>query len=142
VSLADLDGARLALAINLELSHGRHGASARVELLERAGRHVARIGLSGWVEEVAIGRFETAVSDLAARDVDGLILDCSRLRHVNAGSASRLTRAVAPFAARREGLVLQGLSKRLRERLEKSHAAPALESAALAPAVVGREWTS
>ena len=146
VSLMDLGGARITLAINLELSYGRHGAAARVELLERAGRHLARIGLSGWVEDVAAGRFEKAVSDLVARDVDGLILDCSRLRHVDPRSVWRLTRAVAPFAGRREGLAVFGLSARLRERLRWSDAGrtPTRAVATLAPAQAAgeREWAS
>ncbi len=142
MSLADLDGARLALAINLELSHGRHGASARVEVLEHAGRHVARVGLSGWVEEVAMGRFEHAVSDLEARDVDGLILDCSRLRHVDARSVLRLTRAVAPFAGRREGLAVLGLSARLRERLRWVEPAQPRADQEPVRAGDGHEWAS
>ena len=146
MALADLGGARITLAINLELSHGRHGAAARVELFERAGKQVARVGLRGWVDDVAAGRFDRAVSDLAARHVDGLILDCSRLRHVDPRSVPRLTRAVAPFTARPLGLAVLGLSPRLRERLHWAHggdddrAVPA--SPDPAPAAVEREWAS
>ena len=144
MALADLGGARITLAINLELSHGRHGAAARVELFERAGKQVARVGLRGWVDDVAAGRFDRAVSDLVARQVDGLILDCSRLRHVDPRSVPRLTRAVAPFMGRPLGLAVLGLSPRLRERLRWTHggdrAVPAIPDPALA--AVEREWAS
>lgn len=146
MSLVEFDGARLALAINLELSHGRHGAAARVELLERAGRRVARVDLSGWVEEVAMGRFERAVQDLAGRGVEGLILDCSRLRHVDHRCMPRLTFAMAPFALRREGLAVLGLSPGLRERYLRSENAAcadrAVSSPVAVPAAGEREWPS
>src|SRR5947207_1373975 len=72
VSLMDLGGARITLAINLELSYGRHGAAARVELLERAGRHLARIGLSGRHEPVLLA--ETLAF---LRNGPGLYLDAT-----------------------------------------------------------------
>ena len=146
MSLVEFGRARLALAINLELSHGRHGAAARVELLERAGRRVARVDLSGWVEDVAMGRFERTVQDLAGRGVEGLILNCSRLRHVDHRCMRRLTAAMAPFALREEGLAVLGLSPGLRERyLSSANAARAdcvASSPVAVPAAGEREWAS
>ena len=96
------------------------------------------------MDDVAAGRFDRAVSDLVARQVDGLILDCSRLRHVDPRSVPRLTRAVAPFTARPLGLAVFGLSPRLRERLRWTpggdRAIPAIPDPA--PAAVEREWAS
>jgi len=142
VALADLGGARITLAINLELGRGRHGAAARVELFERAGRHVARIGLSGWVDDAAARRFERAVSDLGARGIEGLVLDCSRLRHVEPGCVSRLTRAVAPFTGCPQGLSVCGLSAHLRERLHWTHDPEPSGRAAMGLAAGEREWAS
>jgi hypothetical protein len=146
VSLAELDGARLALAINLELSHGRHGAAARVEVLDRGGRRVARLGLSGWVEGVAMSRLERTVSELSERAPDGLILDCSRVRDVDHHSLPRLVRALAPFAERRDGLEVLGLTQRLRERFlwtqDAARAARAASSPVAVPAAGNREWTT
>lgn len=70
-----------------------------------------------------MGRLERAVADLAGREVEGLILDCTRVRHVDTRSMPRLARAMQPFAARREGVEVLGLEPHLREWLPSTVAA-------------------
>ena len=112
--------ARLALALNLELSHGRHGASARVELQERpqapaGARRVARVTLRGWIDAVAERRLEQALDGLAARGVDQVLLDCAELRHIDYRLAPGLVSALERFEARAAGIVVCGLSRHLRD---------------------------
>ena len=68
--------ARTALAFELELDP--HGASARLELLDWdaiPARRVARVTLRGRLSAAALRRLEGALMDLAARDVDHVVLD-------------------------------------------------------------------
>jgi len=111
---------RLALALNLELGYGRHGASARVELHERpqdgpAPHRIARVALHGWIDRVAERRLEATLDDLAARGVDQVLLDCERLRHIDYRMAPALVDAVERFESRAGGVVVCGLSRHLRD---------------------------
>ena len=57
-------GTRVTLAINLELSHGPHGAAARIEMYEPAEGACAVVGLRGWIEEVAHQRLIDSIEGL------------------------------------------------------------------------------
>ena len=103
------------LALNLELSHGPHGASARIELLERYGMRIALLALRGWVDPPAAHRLELALEDLAARGVDQLLLDCSWLRHIDYREVPALLASFERFESRAGGIVVCGLSHYLRD---------------------------
>jgi hypothetical protein len=60
-------GRRRTVAVNFDLTHGRHGATARLELHERGGGRVALLALGGWIDRTAEGRLEATLDDLAAR---------------------------------------------------------------------------
>jgi anti-anti-sigma factor len=117
-------GTRAALALNLDLSHGRPGASARVELLDRAtapegppsgGARIARVTLRGFIDGVAAGRLGQALEDLALRDVDQVLLDCAQLRHIDFRHVPALVETLVRLDARSGGVVLCGLSRYLRD---------------------------
>ena len=123
--------ARLTLALNLELSYGRHGASARVELQERpharpGARRVARVTLRGWIDAAAERRLEQALEDLAARGVDQVLLDCAELRHIDYRVAPGLVGALERFEARTAGIVVCGLSRHLRDLFRLAGCEPRL----------------
>lgn len=116
----DEQAARVSLALNLELSHGRYGAAARVELYERpeaaaGARRLARVRLRGWIDRPAARRLEDALEDLAARGVDQVLLDCAELRHIDYRLAPALVDALERFEARSGGIVVCGLSRHLRD---------------------------
>lgn len=109
-----------ALALNLELSHGRHGASARVELHERpqaapGAQRLARITLRGWIDRVAVVRLERALDDMATRGVDQVLLDCAQLRHIDYRLTAELVDRLERFESRAGGVVVCGLSRHLRD---------------------------
>jgi len=117
-------GLRPALALNLDLSHGRPGASARVELHDRpalpGGRvggssRIARISLRGCIDAVAAVRLGRALEDLALRDVDQVLLDCAQLRHIDFRHVSALVDTLVRLDARSGGVVICGLSRYLRD---------------------------
>ncbi len=112
---SDLPPDRLTLALNLELCHGRHGASARVELHERDGGRIALVVLRGWIDRIAMRRLASALEDLAARGVHQLLLDCSQLRHIDYRRVPSLVEALSRFEARAGGIVVCGLSPYLRD---------------------------
>ena len=105
---------RAALAMNLELSHGARGASARLEWHERSGRRVALLGLSGWIDRAALERLETTLESLAERG-GALVLDCSRLRHIDYRLVPVLVGALARYESRAGGFAVCGLSTYLRD---------------------------
>ena len=115
--------ARVPLAINLELRRGRHGASARVELHERAGGTVALVEVRGWIERVALGRLARILEDLALADVCRLLLDCSLLRHIDVRLVAPLVESLGRFTSDHGTVVVCGLSHQLSHRLRA--AAPA-----------------
>jgi len=120
----DAHVARPALALNLELSHGEPGASARVELHDRlagdaaapvAISRLARVTLRGCIDAVAARRLEQALDDLALRGVEQVLVDCGELRHIDFRLVPALVAALDRFEARSGGVMLCGLSRYLRD---------------------------
>jgi anti-anti-sigma regulatory factor len=111
---------RTALALELELGRGRRGASARVELLdwiEGTVRRVAHVTLRGRIGGAARRRLERAFEDLAARNVDHVVLDCTSVEHLGDREAHQLIHAASRLEARAGGMEVWGLSDRLNRRL-------------------------
>jgi anti-anti-sigma factor len=104
-----------AFAMNMQLTHGRHGAAARVELHERPGGRLAALSLRGWVDLSAERRIEQTLDDLAARGATHLLVDCSLLRHVDYRLVPRFVAALSRFEARSGSVALCGLSRYLRD---------------------------
>lgn len=122
---------RHTLAMNLELSHGKHGASARVEVHERPaashGPHrIALIALRGWLDRPAARRLELTLDDLVARGVDQVLLDCAELRHLDYRVAPALVDALERFEVRAGGFVVCGLSRHLRDLFRMAGCEPRL----------------
>jgi anti-anti-sigma factor len=122
----DLDAhvARPALAFNFELSHGRPGAAARVELHDRAVGEAggsngisrrARLALRGCIDVAAARRLEHVLDDLASRGVDQVLVDCAELRHIDFRVVPALMATLDRFEAHSSGVVLCGLSRYLRD---------------------------
>jgi anti-anti-sigma regulatory factor len=118
----DAHAVRPVLALNLELSEGGRGASARVELHDRAtgsaaqaGARVARVALRGCIDGPAARRLERALDDLALRDVDRVLIDCAGLRHVDFRELPSLLAALDRFEAHSGMIALCGLSRYLRD---------------------------
>jgi anti-anti-sigma factor len=136
------------LALNLELSHGRHGAAARVELHEHATGRTALLRLRGWLDGVAVQRLERALEDLARRGADRLLIDCSELRHIDYRRVPALVDSLERFESRAGGIVVCGLSHYLRDLFRLAGCEPRLScwpSAAEfleAGLGTGREWAS
>jgi anti-anti-sigma regulatory factor len=140
---------RLTVAIDLELSHGKDGASARIEMFERTEGAAALVALSGWIEPVAGGRLIETLSGLAARGVRHLVLDCSRVRHIDFPLIAPLAHALAGFEAFFGTASVRGLSPHLRDLFRLSGSDP--DSIGLRRAVdpvtphsleAEREWAS
>jgi anti-anti-sigma factor len=110
-----LGPARASLAVNLELSHGAHGAAARLEWHERSGRRVALLKLTGWIDRPALLRLERTLENLAERGAGDLVLDCSRLRHIDYRLVPALVDALTHYEKRAGGLAVCGLSVYLRD---------------------------
>jgi anti-anti-sigma factor len=106
---------RLSMALHLELSHGRPGASARLELHERPAGRIALLSLRGWIDAVAVRRLERSIEDLAARGVSQLLLDCSQVRHIDYRLVPLLVQSLSRFEAHAGGCVVCGLSQYLRD---------------------------
>jgi anti-anti-sigma factor len=112
---AEPAGDRLALAYNIELSAGAHGAAARLELHDRPVGRLALLVLRGWIDAVALGRLERALEDIAARGVDRLVLDCGPLRHIDYRAVPALVEALSRFERRAAPIAVCGLSRYLRD---------------------------
>lgn len=113
-------GPRTALSLELALGHGRHGGSARLEVLdwtEAPAHRVARVTLRGWIGGAARRRLERAFVNLAARDLDHVVLDCRAVRHLGGRVAHRLIDAALGLETRTGGVEVCGLSSRLSRRL-------------------------
>jgi len=106
---------RRSMALNLELTHGRHGATARLELHERGTGRVALLALRGWLDDVATRRLESALDDLAARGASQLVIDCSQLRHVDYRLLPALVASLERFESHAGSFVICGLSHYLRD---------------------------
>ena len=143
-------GMRSALAINLELSHGRHGASARVELREGLDGSVGLVAVRGWIECVALRRLAQALEDLSARPVHRLLLDCSQLRHIYFRLVPALVQSLRSFEAHRSQYVVCGLSPHLRDLFRLAGCEPARHCCPSAEELLSswrdlgpsREWAS
>ena len=107
------ESTRAALAVNVELAHGAHGATARLEWHERQGHRIALLKLSGWIDREALGRLESALHDLAERGAGPLVLDCSRLRHIDYRMVPALVEALSRYESRAGGFAVCGLSNYL-----------------------------
>jgi anti-anti-sigma factor len=114
------------LALNLELSHGRHGATARVEWHPRGGENVAVLRLTGWIDRVAAQRLARALDDIADHGASQLILDCAALRHVDYRLVPALVDALARFESHAGGFVVCGLSRYLRDVIRLAGCEPRL----------------
>lgn len=112
---SDAPVAATPLALNLELSHGRHGATARVEWHRRGGEQVAVVRLSGWIDRVAAQRLTRVLDDVAERGARQLIVDCAALRHVDYRLVPALVDALSRFESHAGGFVVCGLSRYLRD---------------------------
>ena len=97
VSLADMRTPQT--AVNLQFTRGRHGASGRIEWHDRPQGRVALLALRGWIDLSAERRIEETLSEIAARGVSQLVVDCSQLRHVDYRLVPRLIGALARFEA-------------------------------------------
>ncbi len=141
---------RVPLAINLELSHGRHGASARVELYEFDRTTVAVVSVYGWIDRVALRRLLVTLDDLSARGVPRLLLDGSRLRHIDYPLIALLVEALKGFGAGRGETVVCGLSRHLGDLFRLAGRPAPLSFAGSASELLtsaaefepGREWAS
>jgi len=150
VARAQADENRIAVALNLELSGGRHGASARIELRERAAGRVVHFALRGWLDRVAVLRLGRTLDDLGERGVEQLLLDCAQVRHIDYRAVPLLVEAVERFENHAGGAVVCGLSAYLRDlfRLAGCEARlrcwPSVADLLAAPvgAVSGREYAS
>lgn len=103
------------VAVNLELSHGLHGAAARLELHDRGPERIAVLALRGWIDQVAIGRLHEALDRLEGSGASRLLVDCSRLRHIDYRLVPQLVEGLARFESRTGGFVVCGLSRYLRD---------------------------
>ncbi|MBI5709593.1 MAG: STAS domain-containing protein [Candidatus Eisenbacteria bacterium] len=122
----DTHDERIVLALNLDLSRGRHGASARIEIRERPTGRIALLALRGWMDRVAVSRLDRTLDDLAARGVEQLLLDCSQLRHIDYRMVPALVESLARFESRAGGFVVCGLSHYLRDLFRLAGCEPRL----------------
>lgn len=116
----------LQVAMNLEFTRGRHGASARVELHERPAGRLAVLALRGWIDLSAERRVEQTLDDLVSRGVTKLIVDVSQLRHLDYRLVPRLVASLARFESRAGAVAVCGLSRYLRDLFRLSGALPQL----------------
>ena len=116
----------LQVALNLEFTRGRHGASARVELHERPTGRLAVLALRGWIDLSAERRLEQTLDDLASRGGAQLVVDVSQLRHLDYRLIPRLVASLARFEARAGAVAVCGLSRYLRDLFRLSGAEPQL----------------
>ena len=107
--------ARQALAVNLQFTRGRHGAAARIELVDGPGGRLATLLLLGWVDLPAGRRIEQTLEDLAARGAARLVIDCSQLRHIDYRMMGRLVAAIGRFEQRAGAVAVCGLSRYLQD---------------------------
>jgi anti-anti-sigma factor len=106
---------RTPVALNVELSHGRHGAAARFELHDRGQERIALVRLAGWIDTLAAKRLSSALEGLSDRGATQLLLDCSQLRHIDYRLVPALVDSLAHFEAHAGGFVVCGLSRYLRD---------------------------
>lgn len=117
---ADMDVLRPVLALNLEFSPEPAHASARIEVLERAGGRIARLALRGVLGPAAGPALQRSLDDLARRAVTQLVVDASGLSHLDFRFAPRFAAALERFGCTRGDVVVCGLSRYLRDILRAS----------------------
>jgi len=111
----DPHGRAASVALNLELSHGRHGAWARIEFHERENGRVALLALRGWLDGVAVSHLGRTLEDLALQGMDQVLLDCSCLNHIDYRMVPALVDRLVRFESHIGSLVVCGLSHYLRD---------------------------
>lgn len=126
VARPDTHPEALALVLNLELSRGRHGASARVELHERANGRVALVAVRGGIDRIAVSRLDRMFGDLAGRGVSQLLFDCSQLQHIDYRLVPALVESLTRFESHVGGFVVCGLSHYLRDLFRLAGCEPRL----------------
>ena len=117
---------RAPVALQLELSPGRHGAAARFEWHDRAGSRVAWVRLQGRIGDSAASRLAVALDDLAACGASRLLLDCSELSHIDYRLVPALVGALDRFESRAGAFVVCGLSRYLRDLFRLAGCEPRL----------------
>jgi anti-anti-sigma regulatory factor len=115
-----------ALAVDLELSHGRHGAAARIEFHDAADGTIAIVRVRGWIDAVALGRLQEILDDLGRRGVARVALDCAQLRHIDYRLVAALIAALSSLESRALGYGWCGLSPHLRDLFRLSGCDPGL----------------
>jgi len=122
----DTHGGRVALALNVELSQGRHGACARIELHDRAGARLALVRLRGWIDQHAVDELTHTLDELGACGIEHVLLDCAQVRHIDYRHVPVLMRAFERYETRAGGVVVCGLSHYLRDLIRLSGCEPRL----------------
>ncbi len=117
---------RTPLALNVELSHGRHGAAARLELHDRGAERIALVRLAGWIDTVAATRLSRALESLEDRGATQLLLDCTHLRHIDYRLVPSLVDSLTHFESHAGGFVVCGLSHYLRDLFRLAGCEPRL----------------
>jgi anti-anti-sigma factor len=117
---------RVVMALSLELTHRRPGASARVELHDRPSGRVALIALRGWLDQHAVCRLVVALDDLAAREHAQLLIDCAAVQHIDYRHVPELVAALHRFESHAGGFVICGLSPYLRDLFRLAGCEPRL----------------
>ena len=97
------------IVMHEDLSHGFHGANARYELQPGAGSLV-QVQLRGWLDEIAMRRFEKRLDDLGRRGAGRLDLDISGLRHVDYRLIPDWIDALGRFEVRWGPVTVSGLT--------------------------------
>ncbi len=115
VAGTDSTGRAAAVALHLELSHGRHGASACIEFHERASGRIALLALHGWLDGAAVSPLGRTLDDLASQGMAHVLLDCSGLDHIDYRIVPALVERLVRFESRIGSLVVCGLSHYLRD---------------------------
>lgn len=150
MTVTPVTGPRVSYAVNLDLSRGPHPASARIECYETATGEPtqdARLALRGWIDRGALAGLASTLDELGRRGARRLLLDCSRVRHIEFGAVPQLAELLSRSAP--AGLHLRGLSPHLRDLFRLAGCQEivpiGLSAAALAtlPAArPSREWAS
>jgi anti-anti-sigma regulatory factor len=143
-------GPRSALAINLELSHGCHGAAARIEFHDGRDGTQALVEVRGWIEGVALSRLTAILDDLVRRGVVRVVLDCSQLRHIDLRRVSLLIACLRRHESPSFDYGVCGLSPALRDRFRLAGSHPSRHDQGSAEALLraprdrepSREWAS
>jgi anti-anti-sigma regulatory factor len=108
-------GGVASVTLHLQFTRGRHGAGARLDVLERPAGRVGLLSLRGWVDLSAQRGIEGMLDDVAAREVSRLVVDCSQLLHIDYRLVPRLADSLLRFESHVAPVGLCGLSRYLRD---------------------------